>query len=76
MLRVEVGHGQHELRGVVAGHVVGKAALAPQVREELSALHVLEHEVESPLVLEVAQVVDDERVLDLAQDLHLALDVV
>eukprot|EP00964_Phaeocystis_antarctica_P037747 scaffold21579_cov73-Phaeocystis_antarctica.AAC.1 len=61
---------------VIARRVVGKAPRLSQVREELTADDIIEEEVESLVVLESAQHIDDEGVLDLLQDLLLGLHMV
>ena len=72
---VQVLEDERHLGGVETRCVVGKAARPSQVREELAADDVLHQQVEVLVVLEGAEEVDDERVVELLEDLLLRLHV-
>ena len=70
-----MGECERDLRGEELGLVLGEHAHLDQVAEELAALDELHEEVDAELVLEHVLHVHEERVVNLAQNILLQLDV-
>ena len=70
-----MGECERDLRGEELGLVLGEHTHLDQVAEELAALDELHEEVDAELVLEHILHVHEERVVNLAQNILLQLDV-
>ena len=70
-----MGECERDLRCEKLGLVLGEHAHLDQVAEELAALDELHEEVDAELVLEHVLHVHEERVVNLAQNILLQLDV-
>ena len=58
-----------ELRGVKTGSLLRKLAVSPQVREKLSSIAEVHHEIELCISLERIVQLDDERTCDLLKNI-------